>query len=399
MLNRDWERLGQDIQRTVQSAVETGDFTRLNQAINSTINQKVNTVAWNIRSFGEKMGQKQEYAYQKVPSPEVLYDSGAGKSTGSVLMTVFGSILLVFSSVGVIGGSLVKWLIALEGVPIQLWMGISMMVLILSVIMTIVGSKRTGQHRRFKEYIRVLGGREYCNLDELEKRIKKSHKFVVKDIKKMFEKGWFRQGHLDEQCTCLMVTDRMYEQYRQVEERRKAYVAEQKFKEEQTEAEKRKQQKEAEERRQSLSPEVRSIIEQGDQYVKRIRACNDAIPGEEISAKISRMELIVDKIFDRVEQNPDSVDDIGKLMEYYLPTTIKLLEAYQEMDVQPIGGENIQTAKAEIEATLDTLNLAFEKLLDSLFLEKAWDVSSDISVLNTMLAQEGLKEDGMRLKK
>ena len=151
-----------------------------------------------------------------------------------------------------------------------------------------------------------------------------------------------------------------------------------------------------EERRQRLSPEVRKVIEEGDAFVQKLRACNDAIPGEEISAKISHMEIVVDKIFDRVEQNPESVDDVRKLMEYYLPTTIKLLEAYEEMDDQPVGGENIQTAKAEIEATLDTLNVAFEKLLDSLFQTAAWDVSSDISVLNTMLAQEGLNGNDFR---
>ena len=106
----------------------------------------------------------------------------------------------------------------------------------------------------------------------------------------------------------------------------------------------------------------------------------------------------MDRIFDRVEQNPETVGDIRKLMEYYLPTTVKLLEAYEEMDRQPVGGENIQTAKAEIEATLDTLNLAFEKLLDSLFQDTAWDVSSDISVLHTMLAQEGLTEEEWKRK-
>ena len=65
------------------------------------------------------------------------------------------------------------------------------------------------------------------------------------------------------------------------------------------------------------------------------------------------------------------------------------------MDAQPVAGENILSSKREIEATLDTLNLAFEKLLDSMFLETAWDVSSDISVLQTLLAQEGLTDDGL----
>ena len=77
-------------------------------------------------------------------------------------------------------------------------------------------------------------------------------------------------------------------------------------------------------------------------------------------------------------------------MEYYLPTTVKLLDAYQQLESQPIQGENIRNSRKEIEQTLDTLNVAFEKLLDSLFEDVAWDVSSDISVLHTMLAQEGL---------
>lgn len=84
------------------------------------------------------------------------------------------------------------------------------------------------------------------------------------------------------------------------------------------------------------------------------------------------------------------MDDIRRLMDYYLPTAIKLLEAYEELDRQPVQGENIVTSKKEIEETLDTLNAAFERLLDNLFRDTAWDVSSDVSVLKTMLAQEGL---------
>jgi 5-bromo-4-chloroindolyl phosphate hydrolysis protein len=78
------------------------------------------------------------------------------------------------------------------------------------------------------------------------------------------------------------------------------------------------------------------------------------------------------------------------MMSYYLPTTSKLLDAYCELDEQPVAGQNIESTKKEIENALDTINTAFENLLDSLFEEKAWDISSDISVLNTMLAQEGL---------
>ena len=78
---------------------------------------------------------------------------------------------------------------------------------------------------------------------------------------------------------------------------------------------------------------------------------------------------------------------------------MKLLDAYEELDRQPVQGENIRTGKQEIEKTLDTLNLAFEKLLDSLFEDTAWDVATDISVLQTMLAQEGLTEQKLKAEK
>ena len=142
------------------------------------------------------------------------------------------------------------------------------------------------------------------------------------------------------------------------------------------------------------------MVERGNAFIAEIRRCNDAIPGQEISGKISRMELIVRRIFERAQAHPEIVPDLKKLMDYYLPMTVKLLNAYAEMDAQPVQGETIRASKKEIEDTLDTLNLAFEKLLDSVFEDTAMDVSSDISVLNTLLAQEGLTEDTLsKLKK
>ena len=144
-----------------------------------------------------------------------------------------------------------------------------------------------------------------------------------------------------------------------------------------------------------LYAQVREVLEKGDAFVKQIRYCNDLIPGEEISRKIYRMENIVQKIFERAEAHPEIIPDLKKLMDYYLPMTVKLLNAYADMDRQPVQGETIQSSKREIEETLDTLNTAFEKLLDSVFKETALDVSSDISVLQTLLAQEGLTDDGL----
>jgi 5-bromo-4-chloroindolyl phosphate hydrolysis protein len=140
----------------------------------------------------------------------------------------------------------------------------------------------------------------------------------------------------------------------------------------------------------SMDPAVRKAIEEGRSYVKRIREANYAIQNVEISRKLDKLEEVTEKIFDYVETRPHKLPEIRKFVGYFLPTTLKLLDAYRELDSQSVQGKNISSAKAEIEQSLDTINTAFDNLLDGLFEEIAMDISTDISVLETMFAQEGL---------
>ena len=208
--------------------------------------------------------------------------------------------------------------------------------------------------------------------------------YTMKDLEKMIGQHLFYQAHLDYDNKYLILSDRTYEQYQ---------MAREDFKKEQAE----KKAKEAEEDK--LPEECRKLIAEGQRYVAHIRECNDAIPGEEISRKLDKMEQLVQRIFEEVKIHPEVAGDLHKMMEYYLPMTEKLLDSYRELDAQPVAGENVTKTKHEIEDAVDSLNVAFEKLLDSLFADRAWDISSDISVLNTMLAQEGLKEDDFSAKK
>lgn len=134
------------------------------------------------------------------------------------------------------------------------------------------------------------------------------------------------------------------------------------------------------------------MVRDGQRYIAQIREANDAIPGEVISGKLDRLEQIISKIFESVKRHPEQADGMKKFMEYYLPTTGKLVNAYREFDGLPSKGENVTAAMNEIEKTLDTIIMAFEKLLDDLFQDAAFDVSADISVLETMFAREGYKE-------
>ena len=143
-------------------------------------------------------------------------------------------------------------------------------------------------------------------------------------------------------------------------------------------------------------PEKQTDMPERDQYQKildELRRVNDAIPDEEMSDKISRLEAVSAKIFEQAKSDPDKLPQMRKFMDYYLPTSLKLLNTYAELDNQGVEGENISESKRRIEQTMDTLVKAFENQLDRLFASDALDVSTDIDVMQNMLRADGLTDD------
>lgn len=130
-----------------------------------------------------------------------------------------------------------------------------------------------------------------------------------------------------------------------------------------------------------------------DKTLARMRELNAAIPDEEMSDRIARLEAVTAKIFVQAESDPDKLPQVRKFLDYYLPTSLKLLEAYAEMDAQGIEGENISESKRRIEQTMGTLVTAFENQLDKLFQADALDLSADIDVMEKMLQADGLAGD------
>lgn len=164
------------------------------------------------------------------------------------------------------------------------------------------------------------------------------------------------------------------------------------------EAEKKEEKKE--ERRPSTGdPEVDKIIEEGEGYLKKLRAANDAIPDETMSEDIERMEKASAGIFQYIAEHPAKAPQIRKFMSYYLPTTLKLLNSYQRLAAQKVKGETITSTMFNIAGMMHTVADAFEKQLDSLFSDEAMDISADITVFETLLKQEGFVDEGEKEKR
>ena len=132
------------------------------------------------------------------------------------------------------------------------------------------------------------------------------------------------------------------------------------------------------------------MIADGQLAMKEMRRLDDNIKDEVISGQIRKLEELSGKIFEQVKLKPEKLPQIRKFMDYYLPTTLKLLNAYDRMDATGASGTNIDGTKTKVEDMLATICTAFDKQLDALYGEEALDISTDITVMEQMLAREGL---------
>lgn len=255
---------------------------------------------------------------------------------------------------------------------------------------------------KYYRFARLVGDGEYFSIKELADQTGETQDQVRKDIRDMHELGMLPYAKVDRAGTTVMLTQNAYEQYVQAEESFQERSASAGRADgpsgeagETIDGEWRNVTADAgAARKNALSPEVQKILDDGNAYIREVRRINDEIPDtEEMSTKLYRLEDIMKRIFAQVEKEPSKAKDIRKLMNYYLPTTMKLLNAYVDLNNQPEAGDNIRSAKQEIDASMDTINDAFEKLLDNLFQDQAWDISSDLDVMKTMMAQDGLTED------
>lgn len=349
------------------------------------------------RAFQTSREYEEDQMTEAVKEPHVVSAKFTpnGRVAG-ILFTVFGGIGLGITSILFI-------VVCLLGLLVKpFWgaiLGSSVLVILLGGVsgtMLGTGASIRGRLRRARRYLELAGSRLYCDIEELARNVGKSRKYVIKDIQKLIEKGILPEAHLDEKKTCLILNDETYQQYLSSQKALKIRQEEEKLlkqdKNRQGEAAGKtagKSMVDSSEKRENLPEGLEQMMAQGRNYTRILREANDAIPGEVISARIARLENVIRKIFESVERHPEQMEEMGKFMDYYLPTTVKLVNAYRDFDQVAIEGENIASAKHEIEETLDTINQAFERLLDDLYQDAVMDITTDASVLQTMLQKDG----------
>jgi hypothetical protein len=144
-------------------------------------------------------------------------------------------------------------------------------------------------------------------------------------------------------------------------------------------------------------PELAALQKERDRAVEELQRLNVNITDERISQQLDHIQATTEKIFAFVMEHPEKKGQIRRFQDYYLPTTIKLLNAYDRMDQLGVSGANIDLSKQKVEQMLTTVEIAYDKQLDALFQDEAMDISADVTVLERMMAQEGLTDSGQQL--
>ena len=233
------------------------------------------------------------------------------------------------------------------------------------------------QNIRLARIRAIIGRKESCNLLKIAAASDTNIKTVRKDVQKLIDKSEFgKDAYIDLGTNNFMRTPDA-----------KPDTAEYDYKKSYGSifGKKKADGKDDDLGLKSDNDDFRSII-------REIRRLNDEIEDEAVSERIDKIEGHTKHIFDYVSSHPDKMPQIRTFMSYYLPTTLKLLESYSRIEKVGVAGENMKKSKENIESTLDALEVAFRMQIDDLFRTESIDISSDISVLETMMSKDGLTE-------
>ena len=306
--------------------------------------QKAQPDSWNVRDSRENKRRKLKKEGE----------SGTGLIIG-------GGIMSAIFALGTIATS-IEFLQYLDGdVLIGVLACLMFMAGGLSMLFTGIGMNRRSE--RYMNYLAYIGANREVPLAHMAATFGVSVSALCKDLRRMLSKGILPTGYLDLAEGKLYLTEMGYH---------------------------------ASEPKQEAPPEEtpQEAAAREDDILREIRQVNDSIPDAVMSAKIDRIEEITGKILKYQKEHPNKEGQLRTFLNYYLPTTLKILRAYAQLDAQGIEGENISAAKKRIEDMMDQVVYGFEKQLDKLFQDDAMDITSDVEVLENMLKKDGLSDEG-----
>lgn len=400
------EELGEKIQDLVQGAIDSVDFNGLSDKIKSSIEESIPKV----QQMGQDWQQQMEANRQKVyeqrvqaqqraeyvekaksarkapvmrPREELpVYRELPGRYSGPVSIALGATGLVVAGGMAISSGIGVL-AVGAASVAAKMLLGIAAAAFAGSGAIFAKGLSLQKKVKRYLQYQNLWKHHSHITIEDLHKKSGIPTKQITKDLHDIVDSHLLPVSYIDEQETCIILEEETYQHYQAAEAGRK---------QREQEEEKQRQQALALEQAPANVKLQKQIEADRSHFLGEIRKKREMITSQEMRKKIDLFDSLVEKIYTCVKEYPEQYPQIDRLKDYYLPTIIKLLGTYAQVENQPIQKDNILKTKSEIENSLDMINQAMEVKFDDLFQDMAMDTSADITVLETMLAKDGWNE-------
>ncbi|MBP2025993.1 5-bromo-4-chloroindolyl phosphate hydrolysis family protein [Peptoniphilus stercorisuis] len=353
----------------IENAFNNKDFSEINKILSSTVNSAIDFAKSSLNKFNNYLNKDQNYIPAEDPNLVLQKPPMDNKSI------IFKSIgFLGFLSHSILG--FVIFILSIFGkAPFMLLLDWIIPVFAISFFFYKHGQKLSLKSIRYRRYLRELGKSTVITVSDLSSAVGEDTDSVVDDLLEFIKKDYFKEARLLENNSIFVLDNNTYKIY-------KEHSLE-------DEIEKKNKKEEENLKKENL---------QSNKYYYSLKNIENNLTGS-MKEKVSKLIIIVDKIFEFNKNNKEIEKSNYKFIEYYLPTTIKLLESYVEFSNIEIKGDNIKSAMVDIEYSMDTILYAMAKYLDDLYEHSSFDVKTDLSVLKTILSQDGLLEDDFKIRK
>lgn len=311
--------------------------------------------------------QRQPYTQASMRQPEWAKHLTHGAGGSARVLTQIGTFFLGFLAICLGIGAVAVGAASTVGAPV--WVA---MMLAAFTGAAAFGGTRLAESRKSRErlerYAAQLEGRSYCTIFDLSVAVSRTPKFVRKDLKRMLQKGLFRSACLSPDEQKLFASTQAYRDYEGANIKDPV---------------------------QPLPEPEQEFQTEGVQFLRELRAQKTHVDDPAVLAELEKIDQKTQSIYAWVKKNPASAGAVRRFTSYYLPTVLKLLKTYNEVDSHAADSTVATQIQNDIVGVLHTVNLAFSKLQDSLLADTAMSTSVEISALQTVLAQEGLTEEGL----
>lgn len=344
----------------INKKIDDGDYsdisTLVQKSVDSAIEGVRSSISYILNSYKNKKdlapARREKYAVQ---NPSINTAAGFAKWTGYAGMLTGVTLMFGFFEEPTLAIGAISSFAA--GFVLERW-----------------GKLAKNRALRYKKYLRELGNNTVVTIDDLCSCAAVEPETVIKDLTYFIKKDYFKEARLVENNSIFILDKKTYEVYKN--NYKDVYLG-------------NKNEENLEEGK------VDSALEIGKSYITEIAAYLPRLP-ENIQTDVTKLLSIVREIFKQIKKDPERIEELSKFMDYYLPTTVSLLKRYNEFSESEVVTESQKNSMAEIEKTISTIDEAFLKLLNEIYGNVAMDINSDITVLTTMLKQEGLLDNDFK---